>query len=59
MYNLFPAALAAPVIIILKDIIPLLGIALKRIDLYIKMWVQKIHNTTFKKLQQAKLLQIS
>lgn len=59
MYNLFPAALAAPVIIILKDIIPLLGMALKRIDLYIKMWVQKIHNTTFKKLQKAKLLQIS
>ena len=59
MYNLFPATLAAPVTIILKEIIPLLGFALKLAGLFVMVWVQKIYATTFRKLQQAKLLQIS
>jgi len=53
MYNLFPAALVAPVIIFFKDIIPLLGIALIRIGLHIIIYVQKFQNAVLQKLQHV------
>lgn len=42
MYNLFPADLAAPVVIIVKDIIPLVGIAFIRIGIYVLSGLQKL-----------------
>ena len=53
MYNLFPAALAAPVVTILKDIIPLLGIVLIRIGLYMASWLQRSHSGIFFNPQQS------
>lgn len=57
LYNLFPAALAAPVVMIMKDIIPLIGIASIRIVLYIWDRVQRLQNLVSQKIQQVKLLE--
>jgi hypothetical protein len=57
LYNLFPATLAAPVVIVLKDVIPLLGVALMRLGLYIAIGLQKLqqefrtHNAEGENLQ--------
>jgi len=41
IYSLFPAAVAAQLVMVLRDIIPLLGIVLMRVGLYISIWFDK------------------
>ena len=54
MFNLFPPALAAQVVTVMKDIIPLLGIALIRVGLYVAIWFKKFHH----EMSQAKLFKL-
>jgi hypothetical protein len=56
LYNLFPATLAAPVIVIMKDIIPLIGIASIRVILYLWASVQKFQSMVSQKPVHNKLL---
>ncbi len=58
MFNLLPPALAAPVLAMVKDILPLLGIAFIRIGLYMSIWFQKLNTSMSQKLQQAKLFKL-
>jgi len=58
MFNLLPPALAAQIVNMVKDILPLLGIALIRVGLYMAIWSQKIQHEMSQKLQQAKLFKL-
>lgn len=42
LYNLFPAALADQLLVIVKDITPLISIALVRVILYATIGMQKL-----------------
>jgi len=48
LYNLFPAALADQLLVILKDITPLISIALVRIILYASIGMQKLQQLILK-----------
>jgi hypothetical protein len=56
LYNLFPAVLAAQVITVFRDVIPLIGIASIRIVLYLWNRVQKLQKIISQKMEQVKLL---
>lgn len=58
MFNLLPPALAVPVVTMIKDTLPLLGIALIRIGLYMSIFFQKFQTEMCQKLQHAKLLKL-
>jgi len=59
MYNLFPAALAAPVIILLKDILPLIGVAVIRTGLYIMVSFQKLQHEIFHRTEDEEMLELN
>jgi len=58
MYNLFPAALAAPVVILLKDILPLIGVAVMRVGLYIMVSLQKLQHDIFHRTENEEMLKL-
>lgn len=58
MFNLLPPALATPVVTMVKNILPLFGIALIRVGLYMDILFQKLHNEMTQQLEQAKLLKM-
>ncbi len=59
LYNLFPAALAAPVIILLKDILPLIGVAVIRAGLYIMVSFQKLQHDIFHRTENEEMLELN
>jgi hypothetical protein len=58
LFNLLPAPVAAPVMNMIKDIIPMLSILLIRISLYTALGFQKLHNSMTQKIQLARLFRM-
>ena len=58
LFNLLPAPVAAPVVNMIKDAIPMLGIILIRLGLNISLEVQKVQNSMSQKIHQAKLFRL-
>jgi hypothetical protein len=57
LYNLFPATLAAPIVMFIKEILPLVGVASIRMVLYIWDRLQKTQHMISQRVQHAKLLE--
>ena len=58
LFNLLPAPVAGPVVNMMKDTIPMLGIILIRLGLYISLAVQKVQHSMSRKIHEAKLFQM-